>query len=415
MTAATLSASNRTPLADAGLRAARARRRRRGRDGARSSPPGAGEVLRPDRRRRRLPLRRAPRRRPLGDGRWPIVLGHEGAGVVDGRRRGRQRSWPPGDHVVLCHGRPRADSASACRAGRRTLCEPAGADRSPASCPTAAPGCAAPTAPSSSTASASPALPSTRSSPPPAAIPIPATLPLWQAALLGCGVVTGFGAVTHAARRAGSASASASSAAAASGLQVIAAARLAGAATIVAVDRRPEKLEHALRRGRHPYGRRVAAPIAAAEIRRAHRRRRRPRLRGRRRGPRRSGWPGTRCGRAAPPSSSGSRRVGVEVSLPAIEFLSEKSIVGSYYGSARPGAVAARPRRARARRAGCELADMVSHLIELDELGRGVRPPAPRRGRPLRHHHRPRARRRAEPPGGRRHEATADSTSTTTA
>jgi S-(hydroxymethyl)glutathione dehydrogenase/alcohol dehydrogenase len=56
---------------------------------------------------------------------------------------------------------------------------------------------------------------------------------------------------------------------------------------------------------------------------------------------------------------------GVEVSLPAIEFLSEKSIVGSYYGTGDP--VQALPRLVELVRSGrLELADVVSHLIQLD-------------------------------------------------
>jgi Zn-dependent alcohol dehydrogenase len=55
----------------------------------------------------------------------------------------------------------------------------------------------------------------------------------------------------------------------------------------------------------------------------------------------------------------------VEVSLPAIEFLSEKSIMGSYYGSADPAQ--AFPGLVELVRSGrLELADMVSHLIDLD-------------------------------------------------
>ena len=58
----------------------------------------------------------------LGDGRWPMVLGHEGAGVVEalgedvtercGGRSGRALLRPPV---------PRP--AAACLAGRRNLCE----------------------------------------------------------------------------------------------------------------------------------------------------------------------------------------------------------------------------------------------------------------------------------------------------
>ena len=55
------------------------------------------------------------------------------------------------------------------------------------------------------------------------------------------------------------------------------------------------------------------------------------------------------------------------MSLPAIEFLSEKSIIGSYYGSADPAETL--PGLVELVRSGrLELADVVSHLIELDEI-----------------------------------------------
>ena len=175
----------------------------------------------------------------------------------------------------------------------------------------------------------------------------PDDIPLWQAALLGCGVVTGFGAVTNAARvRIGDSVCVIGCGGV--GLQVIAAARLAGAARIIAVDRRRREARARAAPRRNACGRR----------RRARRRRRRcaaisgggvdhafevvgsgPTIR--------MAWD-VAPRRVAPPSSSASRRVGVEVSLPAIEFLSEKSIVGSYYGSSDPaptpaGAAGARP------------------------------------------------------------------------
>ena len=165
------------------------------------------------------------------------------------------------------------------------------------------------------------------------AIPIPHEVPLWQAALLGCSVVTGFGAVANAARvRIGERVAVIGCGGV--GLQVIAAARLAGAATIIAVDRRPEKLDHALRRGAtHAID--AGAVDAAATISAltgggvdhafevvgtA------PTIR--------AAWDAIRPGGTA--VVVGLAPAGVEVSLPAIEFLSEKSIIGSYYGSADP-------------------------------------------------------------------------------
>jgi Zn-dependent alcohol dehydrogenase len=302
----------------------------------------------------------------LGDGRWPAVLGHEGAGVVTALGEG-VTGVREGDHVVFCLVAS-CGVCEACRSGRRTLCQPAGAEgvagnlRTGARRLRAADGSAlqhgftiACFAEHAVVAAAS-------------VIPIPREVPLWQAALLGCGVITGFGAVTHAAGvRIGERVAVIGCGGV--GLQVIAAARLAGAATIVAVDRRPEKLEHALRRGAtHAVDAstgEVAAEVAgltdggvdhAFEVVGAA-----PTIR--------LAWDALRPGGTA--VVVGLAPQGLEVSLPAIEFLSEKSIVGSYYGTGDP--VAALPGLVELVRAGrLSLADMVSHLIELDGVAEAM-------------------------------------------
>ena len=56
----------------------------------------------------------------LGDGRWPMVLGHEGAGVVEDVGAG-VRHVAPGDEVVLCWV-PSCRACGQCTAGRPTLC-----------------------------------------------------------------------------------------------------------------------------------------------------------------------------------------------------------------------------------------------------------------------------------------------------
>ncbi|HEY2259827.1 MAG TPA: zinc-binding dehydrogenase [Solirubrobacteraceae bacterium] len=299
----------------------------------------------------------------LGGGRWPMVLGHEGAGVVEAVGEG-VTDIAVGEHVVLCMV-PSCGVCKACRAGRRTLCEPAGlrsvagmlldgSSRLHATDGTVlqhglSVACFAEYAVVAAAA----------------AIPIPAEIPLWQAALLGCGVVTGFGAVTYAARvRIGERVCVIGCGGV--GLQVIAAARLAGAARIVAVDRRPEKLEHALRRGAtHAVNAGAGAgDTTASEIREltdggvdyafevvGHA------------ATIRTAWDALRPGGTA--IVVGLAPAGVDVSLPAIEFLSEKSIVGSYYGSADPAETI--PRLVELIRSGrLELADMVSHFIQLD-------------------------------------------------
>jgi S-(hydroxymethyl)glutathione dehydrogenase / alcohol dehydrogenase len=302
----------------------------------------------------------------LGDGRWPIVLGHEGAGIVEAV--GPDVSGTaPGDHVVFCVV-PACGRCEACRSGHRTLCEPVGRNSvagtllDGSSRLSTADGvvlqhgltvaCFAEYAVLAQDG----------------VIPIPREVPLWQAALLGCGVITGFGAVTHAARvRVGETVCVIGCGGV--GLQVIAAAQLAGAARIIAVDRREDKLRHALRRGAThtvdasqvdgaaavralsgggvDYAFEVVG--SAATIRAA--------------------WDSL-----APAGTAvvvGLAPAGVEVSLPAIEFLSEKSIKGSYYGSTDPAELLAGVIQfVRSGRLG--LADVVSDLIELDDIEAGL-------------------------------------------
>ncbi|MGI8714519.1 MAG: zinc-binding dehydrogenase [Solirubrobacteraceae bacterium] len=300
----------------------------------------------------------------LGPGRWPMVLGHEGAGVVEAIGDD-VTELAPGDHVVLSLV-PSCGRCAACRSARRTLCEPAGANSVAGTLldgtsrlrgrdgETLQHGLTVACFAQYTVVAAA------------AAIPVSSDVPLWQAALLGCGVVTGFGAVAHAARvRVGERVCVVGCGGV--GLQVIAAARLAGAATIVAVDRRPEKLQHALARGA-THGVLAGAPgvDAAAEV---------VALTG---GgvdhafevvgapaTIRTAWDALRPGGTA--VVVGLAPAGVEVSLPAIEFLSEKSIIGTYYGSADPAQTL--PGLIELVRAGrLELADMVSHLIELEDV-----------------------------------------------
>ena len=277
--------------------------------GAAAARRGAG----PDGRRRRLPLRHPPGRRPAraaAAGRWSSAT----RAPASSRRSARASpTCMPGDHVVLCLV-PSCGVCKACRAGRRTLCEPAGL-RSVAGM----------LLDGSSRLRAgrrrrAPARPqrrllcrATRSWPRARRSRSPAEVPLWQAALLGCGVVTGFGAVTHAARvRIGERVCVIGCGGV--GLQVIAAARLAGAATIVAVDRRAREARPRAAARRHRRGRRVRRRRRRRDPR-AHRRRGRLRLRGGRRPRRRSGpaWDALRPGRhrrrrrAGPAPASRSR------------------------------------------------------------------------------------------------------------
>ena len=265
----------------------------------------------------------------LGAGRAPMVLGHEGAGVVEsvGADVTHVR---PGDHVVFSFV-PACGACPSCRAGRPNLCEPAGVS-----------GVAGVLMDGSSRLALSDGTPLQHGLmtacfaeytvvDAAAAVPIPSELPLWQAALLGCGVVTGVGAVRNTAG-VGAGESVCVIGCGGVGLHVIAGARLAGADPIVAVDRDREKLELALRRGAtHAVD--AEDGDAAAAVRRLtdggveHAfevvgRAETIRL----------AWDVLRSGATA--VVVGLAPKGVEVSLPAIEFLSEKAIKGCYYGSA---------------------------------------------------------------------------------
>jgi Zn-dependent alcohol dehydrogenase len=298
----------------------------------------------------------------LGEGRWPIVLGHEGAGVVDAIGDGVDH-LAPGDHVVLAMIVP-CGGCLACRRGDRTLCETAGAHGFAGAL---ADGSRALTGAGGESLQhgfgvacfAEQAVVTADG-----AIPIPESLPLWQAALLGCGVLTGYGAVENAAHI-GIGDRVCVIGCGGVGLQAIAAARLAGAAQVIAVDLRADKLEHALRRGAtHAVASGDAGAVeeirsisdggvdAALEVVGAP-------------ATIRLAWDALRPGGTA--VVVGLAPAGAEVALPAIEFLSEKRIIGSYYGSADPALSMARlVELANAGR--LPLDDMISHRIELDQV-----------------------------------------------
>ena len=164
------------------------------------------------------------------------------------------------------------------------------------------------------------------------AVAIPAALPLWQASLLGCGVVTAVGAVRNAAGVAAGETVCVIGCGGV-GLQLVAAARLAGAGQIIAVERDAAKLELARRPRRD---RRACWPTGAGETLAA--------VRALAPGgvdhafeaiglpaTMRLAWDVLRPGATA--VVVGIAPAGVEVALPALELLSEKGIRGSYYGS----------------------------------------------------------------------------------
>jgi S-(hydroxymethyl)glutathione dehydrogenase/alcohol dehydrogenase len=298
----------------------------------------------------------------LGDGRWPTVLGHEGAGVVE-VVGADVATVAPGDPVAFCFV-PSCRACGACAAGRFNLCETAAehawagtmldgttrlrlADGRPlrhfnfVSC--FAERCVVPAA---------------------SAIPLPPGLALWQSALLGCAVVTGYGAVRNAAR-VGVGESVCVIGCGGIGQQIVAAARMAGADPIVAVDRDPAKLELARARGAtatvdagsgDPLGRvlelvpggvdhALEAVGSPPTIRLA--------------------WDVLRPGATAIVVGIAPR--GAEASVPALELLSEKGVRGSYYGSGNPAVEIARLGRLMAD-GRLAVADAVSHVTDLEGI-----------------------------------------------
>ena len=176
----------------------------RGPPGLELAPPGPGEVLvryggaSP----RRLPLRPARRRRRVVGLVPLLVLGHEGAGVVEvvgegvhERRRGRPRTCCRGSyqlrHLPAVPARGGSGSARATRPPRTTLgCTTARCAFSNGGRPPDA----------AQYLSVGHVRRRTPWCPPAAAVPVPAELPSDVACLIGCGVATGVGAVINTAR-----------------------------------------------------------------------------------------------------------------------------------------------------------------------------------------------------------------------
>ena len=175
----------------------------------------------------------------------PIVLGHEASGVVvdTGPDVGRVR---PGDHVVLALV-PSCGECETCRRGRPNFCELGGRM---AATGTLADG----TSRLSVGAETLHHFNSVSSFAEYAVVPESVAVPIRQdvaldvAALVGCAALTGWGAVTRTAAIEPGSSVAVWGCGGV-GLATIQAARLAGAATIVAVDTRAEKLELAARLG----------------------------------------------------------------------------------------------------------------------------------------------------------------------
>jgi S-(hydroxymethyl)glutathione dehydrogenase/alcohol dehydrogenase len=189
------------------------------------------------------------------------------------------------------------------------------------------------------------------------AVKVPRELPLREAALLGCGVVTAMGAVRNVARVAAGDSVCVIGCGGV-GLQVVAAARLAGASPIVAVDRRPEKLELARAQGATDVADSAAAvkKLTGGGADHAFEVVGNPETI-------RLAWDAIRPGGRA--VVVGLVPKGVDVAVPGIEFLSDKSLLGTFYGSG--DAARDLPELAALALGGeLDLAGVVTHTTDLD-------------------------------------------------
>jgi aryl-alcohol dehydrogenase len=167
----------------------------------------------------------------------PIVLGHEGAGIVEALGEG-VRGFEPGDHVILSGSS--CGQCVSCLAGRPTYCDLAmplcfGGRRLDGS--TALEGGAVHSHFFGQSSFASHAVVPERT-----AVKMARDLPLEKLGPLGCGVITGAGAVIEAFQL-GFGDSLAVFGAGGVGLSAVMAARLVGASRIVAVDLVPQRLE----------------------------------------------------------------------------------------------------------------------------------------------------------------------------
>ena len=249
---------------------------------------------------------------------FPLVLGHEGAGVVEavGADVSRLRV---GDHVVLTIA-PSCGVCGYCLEGRPNLCDLAWNLSGRGGLFDGTPRFSrrgVPVHQFSFTSSFT------------EAVVVPDA-----AALFGCAIITGVGAVVNAARlRAGSTVAVIGCGGV--GLSVIEGARIAGARRIIAVDVQSAKLERAARAGATATAQAGSDEAAAAikdlipgGVEYAFEAVGLP-------GTIRAAWDA--LGRGGTAVVVGLTRSDAEVALPAFDFVREKRILGCYYGSARPG------------------------------------------------------------------------------
>lgn len=284
--------------------------------------------------------------------RFPTVLGHEGAGVVEAIGEGVQ-TVAPGDRVAFCF-IPSCGSCRQCKRGRRNLCEPgskaafAGSMLDGSTRLSRRDGTSLQAFLGVATF-AEKTVVSERS-----LVKVPDSLGMQDAALVGCAVLTGFGAV----RNAGNVQPDdrvAVIGCGGVGLQVIAAARLAGARQIVAVDPMQAKRDLALSQGAtdfvHPDDLRGPFDVVFEVVGRSE--------------TIELAWRQLDAGGTV--VVVGITPAGVEARLRAIDFSSEKTMRGSFYGSGNPAAEIAELSGLVAS-GHVDLSNTVSHMTSLEGI-----------------------------------------------
>lgn len=288
----------------------------------------------------------------FGKHRFPTVLGHEGAGVVESVGSGVD-SVSPGDRVSFSF-IPSCGQCRQCLRGKPNLCEPGSA--------AAFGGKMLDGSYRMRLADGTPlqqflaigAFAERTIVPARSVVKVPDSLPLDQAALVGCAVLTGFGAVRNVGT-VGAGDRVAVIGCGGVGLQVIAAADQAGAESVVAVDVSVAKAELAIGFGatefklvdevRGPFDVVFEVVGRAETIELA--------------------W------RLLGPGGSvvvvGIAPAGVDVPIRAIDFSSEKSLLGSFYGSGDPALQIAELADMVASGA-LDLGKVVSHTTDLDGI-----------------------------------------------
>lgn len=175
------------------------------------------------------------------DGDWrmptPMIMGHEGAGVVE-RVGAGVRSLSPGDHVIMTWFYP-CGSCTSCREGRTWVCTGSNSEA-----------CLLPDGSTPMTLEGAPAYPYLAVGSmservvvaEQAAIRVPEELPFDVAALIGCSIATGVGAVVNGAQVRAGRSALVIGAGGV-GISIVMGLALAGASPIVVADVTEESLE----------------------------------------------------------------------------------------------------------------------------------------------------------------------------